>query len=113
VVFRPDHAEFYLKNDAPRPKSDLSRERLLNFARNEIGAHFDREVSAEFSSLSHGFSPFQSRVESRDGKPSEAKGEPPHKWSYLSATLATIAFELMNSISFRADGKAEIITTGM
>lgn len=77
---------------------DLSREKIVRDTRNEMGAHVDRDIS-NFSHLSmQYFTRLELRVVDGEPLPETATMIKPHKWNYISATIASISFEILKSI---------------
>lgn len=81
------------------PFLNLTREKLVKNVRNEIGAHFDNEVSSGVHHISSDKPFLDLRVSARGGVPTKPTAKVPHKYSYLSATIATIGIELLSTFS--------------
>lgn len=100
IAFRgkPDK-EYPLNEQLSKVGKIYSRESFLNFVRHEVGAHFDDDISLEFLSANRTKSFFDLKVATRDGAPVQSGAPHPHKWTYLSATVAGIGAELLKSIA--------------
>lgn len=82
-------------SDEQSPLDDLSRELFISDTRNEVGAHYDDDISL-FSLFGDDMSEeFNLRVTNGPIVPSDVKL---HKWNRLSATIATIGYEIIKSI---------------
>lgn len=102
IVFRGQSNNGHLLNEQlSKVDKSYSREGFLNFVRHEIGAHFDDEISLEFLSTNRTKSFFDLKVTARDGIPVQSSAPHPHKWTYLSATVAGIGVELLKSIAVK------------
>lgn len=106
IVFHGEEASVFFehKTNTFSPE-DLSRHLFLKFTRDETGAHFDKEIS-HFSLLaSKNYTMLDLHVVDEETGTAHEQVSMPHKWNYLSATIATIGFEFIKSIAvIRHDG---------
>lgn len=99
IVFYGEHRDGGGDRKTNLPFLNLTREKLVKNVRNEIGAHFDKEISTGVHHLSTEKPFLDLRVSARGGVPTKPTGKVPHQYSYLSATIATIGIELLDSFS--------------
>lgn len=111
VFFGKEASDFFQARDISRFETDLSRDQVINYTRHEVGAHVDKEISAFYKFSSSEYTMFDMRVtDDRNAPTSGEKLKPPHKWNYLSATIAAIATEFLLSVEVvKYEGKLLLV----
>lgn len=109
IIYSPPAGGFVAPSTEAPPRA-LSRMDFIRYVRNEIGAHFGAEVGSHVAAYSHDFSPLQLSIVARDGEPIlKPSGKEPHRWTYLSATIVTVGYEILHSVRvFMVGDKAEL-----